>query len=183
MHNKHGILAAALLALAPAAANAQMVQQDLQTGMELAATGVLLARAAAAAPSADARASANVSTERREVINETGIPAPYFRYSNPLPRTQATLRRGGQIYAQRCAGCHGSIVMPGSGADARDLSPQPTDLMALRQLSPRTRDAYMYWTIAEGGVAYATTMPAYKTVLPKKDIWSVIRFVRASVDR
>ena len=148
-----------------------------------AASAAMLGGAAAAAPSPDARSSANVSTERPEVINETGIPAPYFRFSNPLPKSQATLRHGGQICAQRCAGCHGSIVMPGRGADARDLAPQPTDLMALRQLSPRTRDAYMYWTIAEGGAAYATTMPAYKTVLPKKDIWSVIRFVRANVDR
>jgi mono/diheme cytochrome c family protein len=137
---------------------------------------------AAPASSGDVRAAANVSTERREVINETGIPAPYFRYSNPQPKTLATLLRGSQIYARRCAGCHGSIPIPGGGPEARDLSPRPTDLMALRQLSPHTRDAYMYWTIAEGGVTFATAMPGYKSILPRKDIWSVIYFVRASVE-
>jgi mono/diheme cytochrome c family protein len=137
---------------------------------------------AAPASPADLRAQKNVSTERREVIAETGIPAPYFRLRNPLPGTRATALRGGRVYAQRCAGCHGSIAVPGGGPDARDLAPRPTDLVALRQLSPRTLDAYMYWTIAEGGVAYATAMPGFKSVLPRKDIWSVIHFVRTSVD-
>jgi mono/diheme cytochrome c family protein len=136
---------------------------------------------AAPASPGDVRAATNVSTERREVITETGIPAPYFRFSNPLPGNRATLLRGGRVYAQRCSGCHGSIAVAGGGADARGLVPQPTDLMALHQLSPRTLDAYMYWTIAEGGAPYATTMPGYKSVLARKDIWSVISFVRTSV--
>jgi mono/diheme cytochrome c family protein len=155
--------------------------------LALAMTGPFAGMARAAPPvshgSADARVMANVSTERREVITETGIPAPYFRLANPLPKNLTTLQRGGRIYAQRCSGCHGSIAIPGGGPAGRDLVPHPTDLMALRQLSPRTLDAYMDWTIADGGVSFATAMPGFKSVLSRKDIWSVIYFVRTSVDR
>jgi serine/threonine protein kinase len=62
-------------------------------------------------------------------------------------------------------------------------TPSPTDLKALRQLSPKTLDGYMYWTITEGGVPFDTAMPSYKAILPRRDIWSVITFVRASVGR
>lgn len=148
-----------------------------------AAMATQYAGSAMAAPATpEARAATNVSSERRQVINETGIPAPYFRYSNPLPKSLPTLLRGGQVYARRCAGCHGAIAVPGGGKDAREFVPRPTDLMALRQLSPKARDAYMYWTIAEGGTAYFTAMPEYKKILPKRDIWSVIYFVRTSVE-
>jgi len=39
----------------------------------------------------------------------------------------------------------------------------------------------MYWTIAEGGQAFGTDMPAFKRTLQKNDIWAVITYVRAGM--
>ena len=36
-----------------------------------------------------------------------GIPRPYRLARNPLSYSDATLRRGGQVYAENCAACHG----------------------------------------------------------------------------
>lgn len=116
------------------------------------------------------------------MITESGIPAPYFRMRNPLSQNLDTLLRGGRIYARRCSNCHGTIANP-VGKLSGEITPSPTDLKALRQLSPKTLDGYMYWTIAEGGVPFDTAMPSYKRILPRRDIWSVIAFVRASVGR
>jgi hypothetical protein len=48
MGSKQGILAAALLVLAPTAGGAQMVEQDMRTGLQLEATSVMLSHAVAA---------------------------------------------------------------------------------------------------------------------------------------
>jgi hypothetical protein len=40
-------------------------------------------------------------------------------------------------------------------------------------------DSYLYWTIAEGGGAFGTAMPAQKDTLSADEIWSVIRFLQA----
>jgi mono/diheme cytochrome c family protein len=39
-------------------------------------------------------------------------------------------------------------------------------------------DAYLYWTVAEGGVPIRTGMPAFKQTLTPDQIWSVILYVR-----
>ena len=41
----------------------------------------------------------------------------------------------------------------------------------------------MYWSIAEGGRQFDSDMPAFKSTLSKKDIWSVIAYVRAGMPR
>jgi hypothetical protein len=47
MRNSQGILAAALLALAPTALHAQLVEQDTRTGLQLEAASAMLSRAVA----------------------------------------------------------------------------------------------------------------------------------------
>jgi hypothetical protein len=42
-------------------------------------------------------------------------------------------------------------------------------------------DSYLYWTIAEGGGAFGTAMPAHKDALSADEIWSVIRFLKAGL--
>jgi len=39
-------------------------------------------------------------------------------------------------------------------------------------------DAYLYWTIAEGGAPIHTAMPVFKNVLNEDEIWKVIIFLR-----
>lgn len=52
-----------------------------------------------------------------------------------------------------------------------------------RPTSRSQAEPYMYWTVAEGGQAFKSEMPAFKDKLSKKDIWAVIAYVRAGLPR
>ena len=47
------------------------------------------------------------SMARNHAAMTGAIPADYANARNPLPRTPATVKRGGQVYAANCASCHG----------------------------------------------------------------------------
>jgi mono/diheme cytochrome c family protein len=106
-----------------------------------------------------------------------GVPAPYTSMRNPAPITFATLARGASVYGQNCATCHGSSGH-GEGEAGKGLSPPPANLAWVSQMPMSRWDAYMYWTIAEGGRAFGTAMPAFKDSLPKSDIWAVIGYIQ-----
>ena len=63
------------------------------------------------------------------------------------------------------------------------LVPAPADLEWLWNKPKSKSESYMYWSIAEGGRQFDSDMPAFKSTLPKKDIWSVIAYVRAGMPR
>jgi len=107
-----------------------------------------------------------------------GVPAPYTTLSNPLPRTSETVNRGAEIYAANCVSCHGPTGH-GDGEAGRGLKPPPGNLAWLSQMPMSRWDSFMYWTIAEGGTAFGTGMPAYKDALSKEDIWSAIAYIQA----
>jgi mono/diheme cytochrome c family protein len=116
---------------------------------------------------------------RRHHTAMTGtVPAPYTHFSNPLPRTRATVERGGAVYAENCASCHGQTGL-GNGPVARSLSPPPANLAWLSRMPMARWDPYMYWTIAEGGAPFGTGMPSFKGRLSKDDTWSVIAYIQA----
>lgn len=106
-----------------------------------------------------------------------GIPAEYRGALSPLEPTQDTLRRGGELYATHCASCHGKKGL-GDGEAAKGVSPSPA-LLAYMVQRPMLVDEYLLWTLAEGGVAFKTDMPAYKGTLARDDIWRIIAFMRA----
>lgn len=110
-----------------------------------------------------------------------GTPAPYGNLRNPLPQDRATVDRGAIVYGQNCAACHGADGT-GDGPAGRSLSPPPADLAQLARM-PMASDAYLYWTIAEGGTPVGSAMPAYKEALSRHDIWSVIVHMRAGLAR
>ncbi|MBV9996344.1 MAG: c-type cytochrome [Caulobacteraceae bacterium] len=115
--------------------------------------------------------------QRHHYAMMAGVPAPYAGYKNPLPKTAATLSRGAAVYAQNCAGCHGEKGH-GDGPAAAGLTPRPADLAWVSAMPMGQWDAFMYWTVAEGGGALGTAMPSFKASLPKRDIWSVIAYVQ-----
>jgi len=120
----------------------------------------------------------NNSMPRHHVAMAWGVPAPYTGTSNPLARTSATVRRGAKIYAANCVSCHGPSGQ-GHGKKGRDLSPPPGNLAWLSQMPMPRRDPFMYWTVAEGGAAFGTAMPAFKETLSVEDIWAVVAYVQA----
>jgi mono/diheme cytochrome c family protein len=109
-----------------------------------------------------------------------GVPEPYSSLTDPLPDNAEVLSRGRAVYRNSCASCHGPAGL-GDGEGGRELSPRPANLARLSRMPMMMGDSYLYWTIAEGGDAFGTAMPAHKDTLSADEIWSVIRFLQAGL--
>lgn len=89
-----------------------------------------------------------------------------------LPSGAPSLARGGQIYRESCASCHGDLGR-GDGPMAVGLEPKPADLAdaaGLRDASPL--DFYRRVTIGVVG----TAMPAFETRLSTDERWAVAAY-------
>ena len=148
-----------------------------------AALAVLLVPLAAATAQSDEgppRWAANIARKQHVIMN--GLPRAYASAHDPLPDTRAKLARGATVFNRHCASCHGWNGQ-GTGPEAFALVPAPADLEWLWNKPKSKSESYMYWSIAEGGRQFDSDMPAFKSTLPKKDIWSVIAYVRAGMPR
>ena len=116
------------------------------------------------------------SSVRRSFVIRNGIDPKYAGLSNPLPRTVENVSGGRQLYEQNCAVCHGAQGL-GDGPAGKSLNPRPASLIGLRRM-PMVGDAYLDWTIAEGGVAVGSAMPPFKNVLKPNDIWKVVLYLQ-----
>jgi mono/diheme cytochrome c family protein len=111
------------------------------------------------------------------------VGAAIARDVSPQPGAwwqHGALSRGAALYAQHCASCHGDTGH-GDGPAAANLVPHPADLAWISALPMGQWDAFMYWTIAEGGVRFGTVMPSFKASLSKNDIWSIIAYVQSQL--
>jgi mono/diheme cytochrome c family protein len=61
------------------------------------------------------------------------------------------------------------------------MVPAPADLAWLAGTPRNKSDPYIYWSIAEGGRAFDSEMPAFKQTLSKRDIWSVTAYIRTGM--
>jgi mono/diheme cytochrome c family protein len=148
----------------------------------LAAAIIVLPVAAAVAQSDEgpARWAANIVRKQQVIMH--GVPPPYVNVRDPRPDTAAKLRRGRAIFDRNCAACHG-WTGEGTGPDAFALVPAPADLEWLAHTPKSRADPYIYWTVAEGGRAFESEMPAFKSKLSKSDMWSVVAYIRAGLPR
>ena len=147
-----------------------------------AAAMIVLPLAAAVAQSDEGppRWAANIVRKQQVIMH--GVPAPYVNLRDPRPDTEAKLRRGRTVFDRNCAACHGWSG-EGTGPDAFALVPAPADLEWLAHTPKSRADPYIYWTVAEGGRAFESEMPAFKGKLSKSDIWSVVAYIRAGLPR
>ena len=119
----------------------------------------------------------------RHHLGVTGqIPAAYVKLKNPLSPTPANAHAGAAVYKADCASCHGSTGL-GNGPASRPISPPPAQLGWLAKIPPDRRDAFMYWSIADGGERFRTGMPSYKGKLTDEQIWSVIGYIQARLPK
>jgi mono/diheme cytochrome c family protein len=91
----------------------------------------------------------------------------------------AMVARGKEIYAARCAVCHGDTG-DGQGTAAPALPLRPPDLRDA-DMSAEMAGNYWFWRISEGGSvepfrSQGSTMPAWKDVLSPEDRWAVIAY-------
>lgn len=86
-----------------------------------------------------------------------------------IPASPPSLARGGEVYRQNCATCHG-MAGRGDGPAAAGLEPRPADLAALADLVDRSPlDFYRRVSLGVAG----TAMPAFEAQLPAADRWAV----------
>ena len=140
-------------------------------------------------------------------MQSEGMPASYEGLLNPLPATAEHLAVGGQLYEEHCASCHGAIgdgrgeaaeglepppaaltgVFDVSMAGRVEAGPNTHLMHGVSHHHPgRTHaeamgglnlDAYMYWSMSEGGEAFGSAMPAFKDLLDETARWQVLLFV------
>ncbi len=113
----------------------------------------------------------------------TPPPAAYAdKKSNRWADVDA-IARGGKIYEQNCASCHGQDGR-GTGPLAASLSHPPADLNSHFHKAPGDGDAYLFWRVSEGGVvepfkSMGSAMIPFKNVLSVDQRWDVLAYVHA----
>jgi mono/diheme cytochrome c family protein len=115
--------------------------------------------------------------ERHRTFMHQGVPVVYRAARNPLSPDTTNISKGRSLYQSNCAVCHGATGM-GDGEAAKSLNPSPALLAHMIQM-PMSVDEYMLWSISDGGSAFGTSMPAFKDVLTKDEIWQVVTYMRA----
>lgn len=117
-----------------------------------------------------------MSMTRHRYVMRNGIDQLYAPKTNPLQPTESNVQAGRQSYERYCASCHGPSGR-GDGPAGENLSPRPTNIAAFSKM-PMASDAYLYWTIAEGGAPVGSAMPPFKDALDETRIWQVILSLR-----
>ena len=118
---------------------------------------------------------ANLARHQQAIMQ--GIPRPYDTARDSTPDTAEKLSRGAAVFVQHCQSCHGSTGV-GNGQAGEELSPAPANLAWLARMPMSRSDPYMAWTVAEGGAAFESEMPAFKDTLSESDRWAVIAYIR-----
>lgn len=136
--------------------------------------------AVAAAQSDTDRPRWMANMARHQKVVMYGVPAPYSTMRDPSPDTPVKLRRGRNLFDSHCAACHGWSGQ-GNGPEGIYLVPAPADLEWLGRKPKNRADPYIYWSIAEGGMAFDSEMPAFKQTLSKQQIWALTAYLRAGM--
>lgn len=117
-----------------------------------------------------------MSMQRHHFAMMKGIDPRYASRRSPLDPSAQDVQVGRRLYEQNCEACHG-VRGRGDGEAGTQLRPRPANIAAFAKM-PMATDAYLYWTIAEGGVPVGSAMPAFKDSLGETEIWQIVAFVR-----
>lgn len=130
------------------------------------------ARPGPGADAADGGASGHVhATTPREYA---GAHVPASAWTQP-----GLIARGREVYAARCAACHG-VEGDGRGPAGAGLPVKPPDFRDARMVNEMAGN-YWFWRVSEGGLvepfrATGSVMPAWKNELSVEDRWAVVAY-------
>lgn len=126
---------------------------------------------------------ADPNGEGEEEGEHAHVPAPIEYADAHIPPSvwtdQALIARGKEIYAAKCAVCHGDTG-DGKGPAGAALPLKPPDLRKASAIA-EMRDNYWFWRVSEGGLvdpfkSRGSAMPAWKGDLSIEDRWAVIAY-------
>ena len=89
--------------------------------------------------------------------------------ASPLPADETNLLAGAKIYMQACAGCHGRLDQPSSGAKA--FYPQPPPLLPPGKGVTDDPVGATHWVV-KNGIRFSA-MPLFNQKLSDSEIWQV----------
>lgn len=113
-----------------------------------------------------------VSYGDKPAVLEDATPTPSDGApANPEPGDLSSATRGGVLFAQNCARCHGSGGK-GDGPEGVNLPSRPRDLTAPRMHS--LSDGEIFQTISQG----RGYMPSWQNRLNDLQIWDLINYIR-----
>jgi mono/diheme cytochrome c family protein len=101
------------------------------------------------------------------------VPEEAKQLKNPLQPTAAVLKSAREMYADKCARCHGDIGK-GDGRDANRYDPAPTDLTDPKKMNAAT-DGELFYKISEG----KKPMPVFKNKLTEDQRWQLVLLIRS----
>ena len=104
------------------------------------------------------------------------VPEEAKQLKNPLQPTAAALKSAREVYADKCAHCHGATGK-GDGRDANRYDPAPTDLTDSKKMNAAT-DGELFYKISEG----KKPMPVFKNKLTEDQRWQLVLLIRSFVE-
>jgi len=118
----------------------------------------------------------NMSMVRHRYVMRNGLPPEYSEKINPIGSDAKTLTSGQILFDNNCTSCHGEKGR-GDGPAGKNLNPRPANIARFAKM-PMASDAYLFWTISEGGVPVQSAMPPFKKGLSEQEIWEIISYLR-----
>lgn len=113
----------------------------------------------------------NYTKSSRKPIKPRNVPE-----KNPVAISPASIKRGENIYLQRCTGCHG-LKADGKGANSLDIQPRPRNLLNegfVKSVSDkRLFDAILY------GVQGTAMPPWIDYGLSNNDVGDLVNYIRS----
>jgi thiosulfate dehydrogenase len=107
-----------------------------------------------------------------ETIASTAITASIGKHAGdqpPVPADETNLLAGAKVYMQACAGCHGKLDKPESGA--KGFYPLPPHLLPPESGVTDDPVGAIHW-IVENGVRFSA-MPRFGHKISDTEIWQV----------
>ena len=118
-------------------------------------------------------ANAPILDEEEEAIAILGDTAEVFpNMKNPITDKAASASRGGKLFVNNCAKCHG-LSGNGYGTVALSFTTWPRQLWAWNNTGPET-DGYLFWFITNG----RSDMPPFGLILSENNRWDLINYIK-----
>jgi mono/diheme cytochrome c family protein len=101
------------------------------------------------------------------------VPEEAKQLKNPLQPTVPALKSAREVYADKCAQCHGDTGK-GDGREANRYDPAPTDFTDAKKVNAAT-DGELFYKISEG----KKPMPVFKNKLTEDQRWELVLLIRS----